>query len=80
MNPKPLLIGLALLAAFSPPATRPDTAAPPAASAPAAATAPAAGIPPSPAPPSEPAKASPPRFEPTEKTRADYAISFPSDI
>ncbi len=67
MNPKPLLIALVLVAALAPRATRPDTVAEPKAPANAApAPAPAAGT--------------PSHFEPTEKTRADYAISFPSDI
>ena len=64
-------------------ATAPAESAPPAVPAPAKAVAkPAAADAASPAAPAKPgeAKGSPLHFEPTEKTRADFEVSFPTDI
>ena len=54
-----------------PPATTPPTAP---------ATPAAKEGPPPPAKPAETSKATPQHFEPTEKTRADFEVSFPVDI
>jgi hypothetical protein len=93
MNARPLALALGFLAGLAPLAGRSD--APPPASAtatpaPAKATAPAAAPPPAPAAkdatgpvpgkPSDAARSTPQHFEPTEKTRADFAVSFPDDI
>ena len=55
--------------AANPPATNPPAANPPASTAPAAAT-----------PPAAKSGRTQDRFEPTEKVRADFDVSFPIDI
>jgi hypothetical protein len=73
-----VLAGCGEVRAADPPAAAPPAPATAAKDAPAAPRKDAAG----PAPGSKPGdgKPSPLHFEPTEKTRADFEVSFPSDI
>jgi hypothetical protein len=71
-----LLTGLALLVARLALA---ETPAPPSSS-PAATPSATATPAPAPAAPAKPATTTPQHFEPTEKVRADFDVSFPIDI
>jgi hypothetical protein len=75
-----LVLAARALSADPPPTATPATPAAPAAP---AATAPAKDTTAGPAPaakPGEASKGTPQHFEPTEKTRADFEVSFPVDI
>jgi hypothetical protein len=73
-----VLAGCGEVRAADPPAPAPTPPAAPAKDAPAAPPKDAAG--PAPGAKSADGKPSPLHFEPTEKTRADFEVSFPTDI